>query len=312
MINSAAKEHLTSWFSQERNVQRVSFIVSLLLLVLLAKSVAGLVWSFIPAPEPSAAVQPSQSTGTKTQTKQDISISSLHLFGSSSGLNAGDAAQSTTIGAEDAPVTKLELTLLGVLFSEIKEDAHAIIADKQTQIEYHYRIGQEIAPGAELVEIYREKVILRNRGRLETLFLDDQTPEKSANRAPIDSTAVKSANGQPARSIDRTSRADLSKTLGEMRNAMMNDPTSIAEQIQATPVEEDGVFRGFRLAPGKDRSLLARFGLRNGDIVTNVNGVDLDNAMKGMEVFSKVTTATQLQVTVLRRGQLITYTFGVE
>jgi general secretion pathway protein C len=243
-------------------------------------------------------------------TVPDTAISSLHLFGSASEQSAG-ASQSQSISLADAPITKLELVLMGVLFSDSKEEARAIIADRQQRIEQHYSIGQEIAPGAELVEIYREKVILRNRGKLETLFLDEQTPERSTTRAAVEGTTPV-ADQLPKRSIDRTGRADLSKSLGEMRNTMLSDPAALGQQIQATPVTEEGVFRGFRLTPGQDRSMLARFGLRTGDIVTNVNGVELDNPMKGMEIFSRLASATQLDVTVLRRGQLITYSFGIE
>lgn len=309
MIGPVAKDNFSAWISQEKNLQRLSLIASLLFLVLLGRSLATLVWSFLPVPATSSSesMQLTPSLRSVSSAAPDILISTLHLFGSAE-EQAANASQSISI--EDAPVTKLELVLMGVLFSEAKEEARAIIADRQQRIEQHYRIGQEIAPGAELVEIYREKVILRNRGQLETLFLDEQTPERSNNRIQVNK--VQSSSDLPQRTIDRTSRVDLSKTLGELRNQMLTDPSSIAQQLEATPVTEAGVFRGFRIAPGRDRSLLARFGLRTGDVVTNINGVEFDSPMKGLEVMNSLSSASKFDITVLRRGQLITYSFGIE
>ena len=310
MIGPVAKDNFSVWISQEKNLHRLSLIASLVFLVLLGRSMANLAWSFLPAPATSSieSLQSAPALQSVNRAAPDILISSLHLFGSAE-EQAANAAQSISI--EDAPVTKLELVLMGVLFSESKDEARAIIADRQQRIEQHYSIGQEIAPGAELVEIYREKVILRNRGQLETLFLDEQTPERSNNRIVVNKVQSSTSN-LPQRTIDRTSRVDLSKTLGELRNQMLTDPSSMAQQLEATPVTEAGVFRGFRIAPGRDRSLLARFGLRTGDVVTNINGVEFDSPMKGLEVMSSLASASKFDITVLRRGQLITYSFGIE
>ena len=82
--------------------------------------------------------------------------------------------------------------------------------------------------------------------------------------------------------------------------------------VRAAPVNENGQFIGYRISPGQDRALFNKFGLQNGDVVTAVNGITLDNPLKGFKVLEQVANATQLNLQVKRRGEVMDLQFYIE
>jgi len=54
--------------------------------------------------------------------------------------------------------------------------------------------------------------------------------------------------------------------------------------------------------PGRDRASFERLGLLANDIVTDINGIVLDDQSQGLQVFASLGETTQANVTVLRDG----------
>jgi general secretion pathway protein C len=55
--------------------------------------------------------------------------------------------------------------------------------------------------------------------------------------------------------------------------------------------------------PGRNRKQFIALGLRPGDLVTEINGVALNNPTQGMEIFRTLSESSQVQVTLERNGQ---------
>ena len=56
-------------------------------------------------------------------------------------------------------------------------------------------------------------------------------------------------------------------------------------------------------SPGRNRTLFSEAGLRPGDLVTELNGVSLDNPTRAFQMLGDLSSATSLNVTILRGGQ---------
>ena len=72
--------------------------------------------------------------------------------------------------------------------------------------------------------------------------------------------------------------------LGEYRDQMADNPQALMDLARPVPYSANGGFAGFRLFPGNKPALFARMGLQPGDLVKEVNGVVMDNPMRGAEV----------------------------
>lgn len=210
------------------------------------------------------------------------SLSDYGLFGRAGGESADDPIR------VDVPLTELALKLRGTLAAPVPEHARAIIADADGG-QRSYRVGDELPGNATLERVHHDRVIIRARGRLESLPLRD--PETATTSA----AAGREPGGGPARSRD--------DELARVRQAFASDPASLADRIALQPVQEDGRIVGMRLDAGVSTALMGQFGIRATDVITEVNGVPLDSEARAEEIINQMQNADRLQVTLLRDGQ---------
>lgn len=277
------------WMQSPRAEQSAR-LVALLLGVWLLYRLAVLVWQVVP--EPPLAEVPANlpaaaqgATATPGKARMDVAeLVSWHLFG------APEASAPTTTGAHiDAPDTRLNLILRGVLSSDDPEGARAIIAEPNGN-ENFFRVGSAMPGGAELKEIHADRIILMRAGRHETLRLP---------REAMDGAVTSS---RPEAGADNDSTGEL---LGGYRDKLQNNPQALMELARPVPYTDANGFAGFRLFPGSKPALFAQVGLQPGDIVKEVNGVILDNPTKGAEVMQELRDSQQLSLRIERGGQEI-------
>lgn len=274
------------WMQGPR-AEQAARLVALLLGIWLLYRMAVLVWQVVP--EPELAEMPTTVTAVATAAPQSanarMDVANLvnwHLFGSPASMPAAN-----TGGPIDAPDTRLNLVLRGVLSSDEPEGARAIIAEPNGN-ENFFRVGSALPGGAELKEIYADRIILMRAGQHETLRLPRE--------------AMEGAVSSPAESDSGNSPGEL---LSEYRDKMADNPQALMELARPVPFTDASGFAGFRLFPGSKPALFARMGLQPGDVVKEVNGVILDNPMKGAEVMQQLRDSQQLSLRIQRGGQEI-------
>ena len=186
----------------------------------------------------------------------------------------------------DAPVTRLNLQLRGTIAADEPERSLAIIAEANGK-EQVYAVGDPVPGNASLHAIYPDRVILRRAGQLETLPL----PRAAEGQAAAAGTQRRrAASVQPA-------------TATSLQQVISRNPARLTDVIRPQPVFRDGQQQGYRVYPGRERQSFAQLGLRPGDMITQINGMPLDDPARGMEIFRSLGEATQVSVTVERNGQ---------
>ncbi len=270
----------------ERHGRRLPPVANLVLLALIAATLARLAWTLLPVPEegrwrpaPAAAAQPgAQASAGPFNVERLIGAS---LFGSYQAVPG-----STDLN--NAPDTRLDLTLLGILADRGEQVSRALISSGSGD-EKPYAVGDDIARGVTLEAIFPDRVILMRNGKAETLRLNkDQPSSAMASAGPTDSTAVDSATAA---------------NLASARDQILQDPTRASEYIRVQPASVNGQLRGYRVYPGRERELFNNAGLRPGDVVTAVNGIELDNAQKALQMLNDLSRASNFVLTVDRGGQ---------
>ena len=88
-----------------------------------------------------------------------------------------------------------------------------------------------------------------------------------------------------------------------LRRIAENNPTAFTEIVRPQPVFANGVQRGYRVYPGRQRQQFSKLGLQPGDLVLSINGTPLDDPQRGMEIFSTISASDKVNVTVERNGQ---------
>lgn len=282
--------------------RRLPELASLLLVIAIGRLAAELVWALVPAPA-GASWQPPPPPAPRVGARATVDVSTIanaHLFGQ---YTAPAAPELADIAA--APDTQLNLTLLGILSSgrdETSGGSRALIS-AQGGDEKPYAVGDDVARGVQLTAIFPDRVILSRGGRLETLRLD----KDSASALP-GSTLTRV--GEPApQLVDGDSGAE---SLAEIRSQLLADPSKVSDYLRVQPVNSGGGLAGYRIYPGRDRTVFTAAGLRPGDVVTSVNGVALNDPGRAMQTLSELSQSSQINITVDRGGQPQNFTLSFE
>ncbi|MCC5795592.1 MAG: type II secretion system protein GspC [Chromatiales bacterium] len=279
------------------------FWVSLLMVLLIGWYAARLAWLAWPQPDP-VWIPPPPLTGSARQPATSVDpqrIVSARLFGEASAAPEPAAAAVVEDDIDDAPDTRLNLRLRGAVMADDSRFAHAIIADA-SGVERVYFLEDSIPGGARLHRVQLDRVILNRNGSLEVLRLPRDTSggagQPAAARAPAAAPAQQLRGARPPPAQPRTEPAP-----GSVQELIAQSQAGFLEIVRPTPFMPDGQLRGFRLFPGPNRQRFNALGLRSGDLVTEINGMPLDNPAQGMEIFNSLEESTLVTLTLERDGQ---------
>jgi general secretion pathway protein C len=190
--------------------------------------------------------------------------------------------------------TKLNLKLWGTV-SGTGDGDYAVIEDVKAREQNLYRSGDAIQT-ATIKEIFREKVVLTVNGKDEVLQMQDL---KSGNAA-IRSGGVPVRAGSPASGAVRAQRISLRRSYIEQS---MTDVASLMTQVQIQPHMENGVPAGLALSSIKPNSIFRRMGLRNGDIISGVDGTEISSVDDALRLVDSLKSASTLSLQLKRRGR---------
>ena len=276
----------TSSLVAARASEHLPLAVSAVAVILLGYYLARIFWSLFPA-VPNATWQPPpplpQSRQSADAPASYATLAAAHLFGQASQeppAITGDAALT-------APDTSLSLQLRAAIAAEDPRFAHAIIADGNGS-EAVYFVNATLPGGATVQQIQPDRVVLARGGQLEVLRLPREGQGGGSGGTPLSSPAP-----QP----------DLPAGQPNVQELVAQNAPGFLQVVRPQPFMPNGQLKGYRIYPGPNRQQFAALGLRAGDLVTEINGIAMNNPAQGMEVFRSLGDAPQVTLTVERDGQ---------
>lgn len=203
------------------------------------------------------------------------------------------AAQQQKIDLENLKQTDLKLRLWGTVTRQ-NAASYAVIEDTKTREQNLYRRGDSVQ-NATVKMILREKIVLSVDNQDEILNIEKPVASKSRFRAGRSNT--RSAR-LPASSYSR--RITLNRE--RLANALEN-LGQLMDQAAIRPYIEDGRPAGISIAGIKPNAIFRRMRLRNGDIITGVNGRPIESVEDAIAAFEELNTSSEIQVDIKRRGR---------
>ncbi len=213
---------------------------------------------------------------------------------------------STEVVDENAAPVKssLRVKLLGTLLAGLPEWSIASIQDLGTAKTQTYMVGDEIQ-GAEILEIDRSRVIIRNGGKREYIAGDgDVAPAAVATNIPV-ATPVSNGNGIKAIGENEyeVQRSEIDNTLSDLNK--------VAMQARIVPAFKDGQAQGFKVFSIRPDSIYSRIGVQNGDVIRRINGFEMNSPEKALEVYSKLKDSSRIDIELERNGTPVKKTYNV-
>lgn len=266
----------------------------------------------------------------------DNSGLSLNLSSESQAIDIASLQNSQLFGPRDASVpnseqntarllpsldtTSLNLKLDGVIVANPPTQSMAMIVSNNGK--GAYRIGDRLPAGNRVVvdQIFADRVILANNGRMETLWLYEQeasasSPARAGNSVFTNTLNTLLNNNQRTSAENSTNQDELiladnydpQALVNEYQerfqgNALAADFLTFSEIVKISPEYNNGQLLGYRLSPGEHLKEFVRLGFKTNDIVTQLNGVELDNIANLPGLFETMTTARVINVSLLREG----------
>ena len=238
-------------------------------------------------------------------------INRRNLFGSTI-LTAAELPEPEP---EPATVTKLPLRLIGTAaFEQNHQLSRAAIADRGGKDAEILAIGDSLSelnhPGVEVAAISAREVVLDNKGSREILRLDDEDGQKIRKKKRSNSrkprrNARSSSRRTRERSPSPTSRSSPAGTSRLVQNlrqlAGQQNPLGGG---QIVPKYEDGRMVGIEVSGIEDGSLYDQIGLNDGDVISQVNGTQIDSPTATPEVIARLLDGNGIDMTV--NGESVT------
>lgn len=92
----------------------------------------------------------------------------------------------------------------------------------------------------------------------------------------------------------------------------LKDLNTVLQTAKAVPYSDSsGRMKGFLMQSIDPDSPFAQLGLRQGDVLSGVNDIVLDNAGKGLEAFQRLRSSSKIELKIVRGGQEMTLSYDV-
>jgi general secretion pathway protein C len=184
-----------------------------------------------------------------------------------------------------------DLTAVGVVVAQSPERSVAVLrSEGRTRVA---SVGDSVF-GGRVLAVSRSGVRLVFGGERVDLRVQSTGPPPKAPTRTVVASAPEPLFEDPAPRVMK--REEVQRRLGEEMNRILSE-TAIR------PVTEDGRVVGVRLTRVAQDSLLTDAGLRSGDVLTNINGTEIDGMATLISLWPRLQGATSLQASGLRDGR---------
>ncbi len=220
------------------------------------------------------------------------------------------------LGIESSAIeTKLDLELRGVVAFSEDGSGVAIIEDDEKQRLYSVgdRINIKNSGRIALAKVMQNSVVLDNGGTYELLTLFEESE--------LDQSQPMTTFSEPLALLSESNQAEtvkiLSGTAGRQvaayRDAIYADPAEFMKSIRITPVVRESSLIGYQVAPSADNNkLMNLLGLVAGDIITEVNGIVLDDPSSAVSLYQELKDSSALNLSLLRADDIISLSVDLE
>ncbi len=183
-----------------------------------------------------------------------------------------------------------------------------------------YRIGSDV-PGLGTIKRVGWRLVLVDAESGPDCLLDLYPPPADAGATPKRGPRVASKSKNKA-DPPRRGRGRLSPELQKQvdngietvsateRNidrglvdSLIENSSALMSQARILPYERDGAVQGFKLYGIRRNSLLGKLGLRNGDIINSIGGIEMTSPDQALQAYTKLRSTSNITLDFTRRGR---------
>lgn len=189
---------------------------------------------------------------------------------------------------------KLDLELIGTFIGINSADSYAIILDKTSRTQDVFGLEESVFDKASLNKIAPQLVTLLVNGKETNLTLDLDAKSLGSSSAP-------SGGDETEINLNRS----------DIQDALDNLPV-VLTQARSVPYFTNGKRDGLRLFAIRSGSFFEKIGLKNGDILKGINGSELNDQAKALQLFEKLKTENSISVKLVRNRESKSFRYNIQ
>ena len=229
-----------------------------------------------------------------------------NIFNSGTGEVAPEA-RARSVDIEKLKQTDLKLKLWGTVTGQ-NGRAYAVIEDTKTRQQNLYHTGDTIQ-NAVVKMILREKVVLNVDNSDEILAMEETRGRRGG--AGSSKKRVGSADSSD-RKLPVSRYPRKIKLRGDQIQNAMENLGQLMEQANLRPHIQDGQPAGISITGIKPNAIFRKMRLRNGDVITGVNGNSVASVEDAVRIFEELSSGSNIQLQIKRRGREQTLDYNIE
>ena len=255
---------------------------------------------------PGGLLRPSPISDREAEVRTSVPAMVEHIRTSGLFPLPSDPVGLSTAAGSGAPLSRAplnlasKLKLLGVVIGD-QGGISAIVEELSSKRQLFFRLHDQIPDVGEISEIRRDGMVVRQGDQQEFLELAASQIEKPLAVSVTAGSAVASAPGSPMRTV--LDRRDVEQAIGDL--------PKLLSQARAVPYLVNGAMNGFRLDYVAPSSFYEKIGLKYGDVLQQVNGVNIRDPGTMLTLFQQLRNEKTVKLDVLRNNQRTAMTFDI-
>lgn len=208
--------------------------------------------------------------------------------------------------------SKLPLMLLATMESDDPDYSMATILHTDTNTLAPYSPKDQVRAGVTVHAVDRGRVTLLNGRQLEYIELGGEVPpppKASSAAAKPDDDRKRRKNSREIEGAAEAISCDKDMTSctvdKKFVEKLLSNPAQLTKQARIVPAVRDGETKGYKFYGIRPGSLPKLLGMKNGDLLTSVNGHQLESLDQAMDLYTKLRRASHLSVSIERKGKTI-------
>ena len=228
----------------------------------------------------------------------------------------GDEEKSAEVVKSDLPVK-----LLGTIYGGDPFSGIALVENETKKTVNSFMVGDILTKDATVKgEVHQERIIVDHNNRLEFIEVTTEGLNRSRRHskkpASTEPTIAPIATAPPPDNYkeDGLERKGHDTVMTDVyrKRLLTTDFAKVLQDAKATPNMVDGELRGFESWTRiRQDSIYEKAGLKNDDIITEVNGVPLTDTAQAIRLLQSLRNESDIEVRILRGGSPQKFTLGI-
>lgn len=249
----------------------------------------------------------------KIKRKDRANIQDYSLLLSFNPFNPSLTSNEMKISEETLEETSLNLSLIGTL---VGRKSVAIIKNNKNNSTNLYSEGDIITgENAIIYRIEPTRVIIKRGEKLESLELFEKFEVSSQSLKPSVSIPEKRRKRRGKENTPEIEVKKVGENYFEIERGEIEKATSnlgmMMTQARIVPNIVMGEIKGYKIFAIKPGSIYDKIGLRNGDVIERINGIELKTPEDALQFFKELRNENQFVIDIDRNGEKLTFTYSI-